>query len=751
MPFVVDVEFAERYWYPDDGGQVWVAGYQLVDPCLRVLPRPRRAAARGARAARERRGGRAVPAARARLPRTLAGQPAHAPARAGQRARRQRDRRRRRRPARRLRPARAGRRARARARRRPPVVGGRAARAARLAARAAQRGDDAAGARGLDRAPRAAANVAPCRAAPDRPCSRSRPRHGSWASLCAAVGVALTTAARVPAARRRAGRLARRRLPAGGAARRRRVWGAWLGVADGGRAARSRSTSSTSRRPGASRSPTSENWVALVVFLIVAVIAQLGRGGRARARAGGRASAAARPTSRPRWRGCCCAATRSRRRCRAAAQRLAQALELPSAAIELQRRRGRRAQRRVPAARGRRASSARSSLPRGAPRGDAAPAAGARRARRSRRCWRRRSSASALLGEVVETARAAPQPTSIKTALLRAVSHDLRSPLTAILAAGEALALADADRRASARELAAVITEEAQRLSRLIDNLLDLSRLEAGAAEPRPRVVLGRGGARAPRSTTSRLPAGRSRSRSTADLPLVRADAAQLERAFANLLENARRHSGGHPVSVRARARRRRGSLVRVVDRGPGHPAGAARARSSSRSTARGDRATGHRGSGLGLAIARGFVEANGGTDLRSSRCPARARRSSSSSRSTSPVPPPTTRRRPRERPPARPRLRRRAADPARAARGPARRRLRGRSRRRPATEALDHAAVRPPRRGDRRPRAARTATASRSAAQLREWTADADHRALGRRRGGARRSARWRPAPTTT
>jgi two-component system, OmpR family, sensor histidine kinase KdpD len=99
-----------------------------------------------------------------------------------------------------------------------------------------------------------------------------------------------------------------------------------------------------------------------------------------------------------------------------------------------------------------------------------------------------------------------------------------------------------------------------------------------------------------------------------ADLPLIRADAAQLERAFANLLENSARYSGGHPVSVRARAVGPR-VLVRVVDRGPGVPA-AETARIFEpfyRATAGGSHPNGHRGSGLGLAIVRGFVEANGG------------------------------------------------------------------------------------------------------------------------------------------
>src|SRR3954453_14843272 len=87
----------------------------------------------------------------------------------------------------------------------------------------------------------------------------------------------------------------------------------------------------------------------------------------------------------------------------------------------------------------------------------------------------------ALMAEAVETA-ALRRSDVIKTALLRSVSHDLRSPLTAILTSAEALRIDPEEREA----LAEAIIEEATRLSRLIDNLLDLSRLEADAAEPRP-------------------------------------------------------------------------------------------------------------------------------------------------------------------------------------------------------------------------------------------------------------------------
>jgi two-component system sensor histidine kinase KdpD len=212
----------------------------------------------------------------------------------------------------------------------------------------------------------------------------------------------------------------------------------------------------------------------------------------------------------------------------------------------------------------------------------------------------------ALLADVVET-RALRRSDVLKTALLRAVSHDLRTPLTAIIAAAEPLA-GDAVDEEDRRELAAGISVEAARLSRLIEQLLDLSRLEAQAVAARPDwcavdEVLRAAAEHAGDGAAFKLAVD-------PDLPLIRADAAQLERAFANLLENSGRHAAGHPVSVRARAVGRR-IIVRIVDRGPGIPP--ADLERVFEPFHRGDRdGAGHRGSGLGLAIARGFLEVNG-------------------------------------------------------------------------------------------------------------------------------------------
>jgi two-component system, OmpR family, sensor histidine kinase KdpD len=213
-----------------------------------------------------------------------------------------------------------------------------------------------------------------------------------------------------------------------------------------------------------------------------------------------------------------------------------------------------------------------------------------------------------LQAEVVET-RALRRSDELKTALLRTVSHDLRTPLTAILTAGSALAEGEIS-RADRQELGRAIVEESERLTALIEKLLDLSRLQAGAAEPRPQwcsvdEIL--------RETADELDPSGSRFALSIDanLPLIRADAAQLERAFANLLENAARYSGRERVSVRARVVGER-LMVRVVDRGPGISSAELTRIFEAFYRAPGQR-LGHTGSGLGLAIVKGFIEANGG------------------------------------------------------------------------------------------------------------------------------------------
>jgi two-component system, OmpR family, sensor histidine kinase KdpD len=213
-----------------------------------------------------------------------------------------------------------------------------------------------------------------------------------------------------------------------------------------------------------------------------------------------------------------------------------------------------------------------------------------------------------LQAEVVET-RALRRSDELKTALLQTVSHDLRTPLTSIITAGSALVDGEISRD-DRRELGGAIVEEAERLTALFEKLLDMSRLQAGVAEPRRQwcavdELL--------RETADQLDPDGSRVALSLDanLPLIRADGAQLERAFVNLFENALRYSGTERVSVRARVVGER-LMVRVVDRGPGIPPEELNRIFEAFYRAPGQTAR-HTGSGLGLAIVRGFVEANGG------------------------------------------------------------------------------------------------------------------------------------------
>jgi K+-sensing histidine kinase KdpD len=213
-----------------------------------------------------------------------------------------------------------------------------------------------------------------------------------------------------------------------------------------------------------------------------------------------------------------------------------------------------------------------------------------------------------LAREAVE-AEKLRQADAVKTAVLHAVSHDLRSPLTAIRAASEGLDNPSVQLEPREREeLFETIRIEVQRLERLVENLLDLSRLEAGPARRTPELwtmdallasALEQLGPEADRVETD----------IATDVGLVRVDGPQLHRVLVNLLENALKFSSpADPVEVTVRGDGKH-IFVHVRDRGPGIPE-SARERIFD-PFERGS--TAGPGSGLGLAIARGFAEANGG------------------------------------------------------------------------------------------------------------------------------------------
>jgi two-component system sensor histidine kinase KdpD len=215
-----------------------------------------------------------------------------------------------------------------------------------------------------------------------------------------------------------------------------------------------------------------------------------------------------------------------------------------------------------------------------------------------------------LAQEAVE-AEALRRSDALKTAVLRAVSHDLRSPLMAILTSASALAREDLDLEPADREeLLATILTEAERLDRLVANLLDLSRLQAGAvhAEPAPCAIddlvvqaLREMGGRAERVEVT-FPD---------HSPVARVDAVQVERALVNLIENALEYSPAEePVRLQVLSHGMHG-VVRVIDHGPG--VASDEAERIFEPFHRGRSAGSVRGAGLGLAIARGFAEASGG------------------------------------------------------------------------------------------------------------------------------------------
>jgi two-component system sensor histidine kinase KdpD len=197
----------------------------------------------------------------------------------------------------------------------------------------------------------------------------------------------------------------------------------------------------------------------------------------------------------------------------------------------------------------------------------------------------------------------------MRTALLRAVSHDLRTPLASIKASVSSLRQTDVHWTAEDEaELLANIEQNADRLDALVGNLLDMSRLQAGSLEPFLRATAV--DEVAPVALRGLDDAEHLLIVVPDDLPLVRADPGLLERVLANLFSNALRHS---PPDLRPMLRAREDGdrvVLDVVDHGTGVPSGLKErifepfARLDERSP----------GVGLGLAVAKGFAEAMGGT-----------------------------------------------------------------------------------------------------------------------------------------
>ncbi len=201
----------------------------------------------------------------------------------------------------------------------------------------------------------------------------------------------------------------------------------------------------------------------------------------------------------------------------------------------------------------------------------------------------------------------------LRNSVLAALSHDLRTPLTALIGMADALARSEPKLAVKQIEWAESILAESQRLSQLVDNLLDMARLEAGDVklnadwQPVEEVV-----GSALRVSKSVLHQHNVTTNLPANLPLLRFDAVLIERVLCNLLENAAKYTpAGSNIAIAAVPSGGR-MEISISDDGPGFPPEFA-ARLFDKFT-RAEPESSVRGVGLGLAICRAVVEAHGGT-----------------------------------------------------------------------------------------------------------------------------------------
>jgi len=214
--------------------------------------------------------------------------------------------------------------------------------------------------------------------------------------------------------------------------------------------------------------------------------------------------------------------------------------------------------------------------------------------------------------EVAQQATVQIESERLRNSLLSALSHDLRTPLAALYGLADTLVGSTPALPQAPREIAQAIGHEARRINAMVNNLLDMARLQSGAVQlnrqwqPIEEVV-----GSALQSVRTALSNHRVRTELAPELPLVNIDAVLIERVFGNLLENAAKYTpAGSTVTIAARVSAP-DLLVTVSDDGPGLPAG--REEALFEKFTRGERESATSGVGLGLAICRAIVEAHAG------------------------------------------------------------------------------------------------------------------------------------------
>jgi two-component system sensor histidine kinase KdpD len=219
------------------------------------------------------------------------------------------------------------------------------------------------------------------------------------------------------------------------------------------------------------------------------------------------------------------------------------------------------------------------------------------------------------LAQDVDRARIAAETEKLRSAMLTSVSHDLRTPLASILGSATSLKTYRSTLdEAEQTQLIDTIQEEAERLNRFISSLLDMTRLEAGAIQPKSELIdLGDVVGSALRRAGTLLAGHKVKIELQPELPMVALDPVLFEQVLFNLLDNAAKYAPlGTTISLTAE-QTNQSIAIRVMDEGDGIPEADLerifdkfyRARAGDRQRA---------GTGLGLAICRGFVEAMGGT-----------------------------------------------------------------------------------------------------------------------------------------
>jgi two-component system sensor histidine kinase KdpD len=199
----------------------------------------------------------------------------------------------------------------------------------------------------------------------------------------------------------------------------------------------------------------------------------------------------------------------------------------------------------------------------------------------------------------------------LRTSVLSAVSHDLRTPLTVVVGLADTLARSGSSLPPELSRTATELRDQAMRLSRMVESLLDMARLRAGrvkllkAWQPLEEVV-----GSSVNAVEANCPGLRVGIELAPDLPVLEFDGVLIERVLVNLLENAVKHAAGSEIVLRA-SRQDRAVEIKVEDRGPGLPPG-----STDRlfdMFERGSPEAQSVGTGMGLAICKAIIEAHGG------------------------------------------------------------------------------------------------------------------------------------------